>query len=97
MPRPIRVTVWHEYRHDNPDGPRPNARCIELYPDGMHHALKAGLEKHLGQQVQVQTLTLDQDENHGITDQLLDNTDVMTWWGHCAHRKSPSASARGWA
>jgi len=85
MPRPIRVTVWHEYRHDNPQGPRPNKKCIELYPDGMHQAVKAGLEKHLGQKVQVQTITLDQDENHGITDELLDRTDVMTWWGHCAH------------
>lgn len=85
MANPLRITVWHEYRHDNPDGPKPNAKCVELYPDGMHAAMKSAIEEHLGEDAVVTTATLDQDENHGLSDELLANTDVMTWWGHCAH------------
>ena len=32
----------------------------------------------------VQTATLDQPE-HGLTDEVLANTDVLTWWGHMGH------------
>ena len=82
---PLRVTVWHEYRHDNPDAEKPNAESMKLYPKGMHAEMKSAIEEHLGQDVVVTTATLDQDENHGLSDELLANTDVMTWWGHCAH------------
>lgn len=85
MSSPLRVTVWHEYRHDNPEAAKPNATCMELYPDGMHAAMKAAIEEHLGSDVVVTTATLDQDEDHGLSDELLANTDVMTWWGHAAH------------
>jgi trehalose utilization protein len=30
------------------------------------------------------TATLDEPE-HGLTEKVLDNTDVLIWWGHCAH------------
>lgn len=84
---PLRVTVWHEYRHDNPDSERPNAECMRLYPEGMHAQMKSAIEEHLGSDVVVTTCTLDQDEDHGLSDELLANTDVMTWWGHMAHDK----------
>jgi len=80
MPAPIRVTVWHEYRHEHK-----NQTVASHYPDGMHIALKNGIEKVLGGGVAITTATLDQDDNHGLSDELLANTDVMTWWGHCAH------------
>ncbi len=90
--RPLRVTVWHEYRHDNPKSKHPNATCIKLYPDGMHAAMKSAIEEHLNDAafahfrgVQVTTATLDQSPDHGLTDELLAQTDVLTWWGHCAH------------
>jgi trehalose utilization protein len=82
---PLRVTVWHEYRHDNPDAPNPNATSMKLYPDGMHAAMKSAIEEFLGRDVEVTTATLDQDDDHGLSDELLAQTDVMTWWGHCAH------------
>src|SRR4029078_9647952 len=34
----------------------------------------------------VRTATLDQ-PSHGLTDEVLANTDVMTWWGHMAHHQ----------
>ncbi|MEM9417516.1 MAG: ThuA domain-containing protein [Planctomycetota bacterium] len=84
---PLRVTVWHEYRHDNPDSEHPNATAMELYPEGMHGAIKSAIEEHLGSDAVVTTATLDQDDDHGLSDELLANTDVMTWWGHMAHDK----------
>jgi len=83
---PLRVTVWHEYRHDNPASEHPSAESIKLYPQGMHAEMKSAIEEHFGAgEIQVTTATLDQDEDHGLSDGLLANTDVMTWWGHMAH------------
>lgn len=77
---PLRVTVWHEFRHE-----KTNETVRGVYPDGMHTVMKAAIEEHLGDGVVVTTATLDQDDNHGLSDELLENTDVMTWWGHAAH------------
>ncbi len=79
---PIRVTVWGENHHENSD--RDRAGMAERYPDGMHGAIAAGLTELLGDQVEVRTATLDQPE-HGLTDEVLESTDVLTWWGHAAH------------
>ncbi len=56
----------------------------ERYPEGMHGAIAAGLTEVLGDAVQVRTATQDQPE-HGLTADVLDNTDVLTWWGHATH------------
>lgn len=77
---PIRVTVWHEYRHE-----KSKPGVAELYPQGMHVTVKQAIEEHLGDEVVVRTATLDEPE-HGLTDDVLANTDVMTWWAHGAHR-----------
>ena len=73
----IRVTVWNEYRHE-----RENEIVAKIYPDGIHAALAA----RFGQETDltVRTATLDEPE-HGLTREVLDNTDVLTWWGHRAH------------
>ncbi len=76
---PIRVTVWGENQHEQK---QPEVRA--LYPDGMHGAIAAGISENLGDQVTVRTAVLDDDE-HGLTDEVLAETDVLTWWGHMAH------------
>ncbi len=73
----IRVTVWGEYRHE-----KSNPAVAKVYPDGMHEAIAAGLRKQPG--FKVRTATLDEPE-HGLTDAVLNSTDVLTWWGHTAH------------
>jgi len=73
---PIRVTIWHEYRHEHH-----NETVAQIYPDGMHIAIKNGLEPY---GFDIKTATLDEPE-HGLTQDVLDNTDVLTWWGHMAH------------
>lgn len=75
----IKVTVWHEYAHEKIDE---NVR--KIYPDGMHIAIKNFLKDDF----EVRTATLD-DEECGLTKEVLDNTDVLIWWGHMAHGKVP--------
>src|SRR4029078_11949471 len=55
-----------------------------MYPAGMHSAIAAGLSQSLGERVRVRTATLEQHE-HGLAEDVLDDTDVLTWWGHGAH------------
>lgn len=79
--RPIRVTVWGENRHEQLE-----PAVAERYPEGMHGAIAQGLEAQLGGRVQVRTATLD-DPEHGLTEEVLRETDVLTWWGHAAHEE----------
>jgi len=79
MPTPIRTTVWNEFRHE-----KTHAEIGKLYPDGMHGAIAAGLEAAGG--IQARTATLDEPE-HGLSEQVLAETDVLTWWGHMAHHE----------
>ena len=76
---PIRVLVWGENRHEQTE-PGVAAR----FPTGMHGAIRDGLEQQLGSRATVATVTLD-DPEHGLTDDVLDATDVLLWWGHAAH------------
>ncbi len=71
-----RITVWNEYRHE-----RENEFIGSVYPQGIHGAIAEGLR---GAGFAVQTATLDEPE-HGLTEEVLANTDVLTWWGHKAH------------
>jgi len=76
---PIRVTVWGENVHEQRD-----ASVKEIYPDGMHTAIANGIRANLGDRVVVRTATL-QEPEHGLTEEVLAETDVLTWWGHAAH------------
>jgi trehalose utilization protein len=79
QPRTINVTVWGENVHEHRD-----ANVREIYPDGMHETIAEALRRRLGAEVSVRTATLDQPE-HGLTTDVLESTDVLTWWGHTAH------------
>lgn len=73
----IRVTVWHEYLHE-----KRNPKVAEVYPEGIHGAIAAHLRTHAD--MEVRTATLEEPE-HGLTDEVLANTDVLIWWGHAGH------------
>jgi len=75
----IRVTVWNEGRHE-----KTNAQIAAIYPEGMHGAIAKHLRTQAG--IEVRTATLDEPE-HGLTDEVLAKTDVLTWWGHMAHHE----------
>ncbi len=74
--QPIRVTVWNEGRHE-----KKNPKVTAIYPNGIHGAIAAALQTN---GFQTRTATLDEPE-HGLTEQVLAETDVLTWWGHLAH------------
>ena len=78
---PIRVTVWNEFLHE-----QQNPLVRDIYPHGIHNAIANGLRQELGNHVAVRTATLYEPE-HGLTDQTLNNTDVLVWWGHMAHEQ----------
>jgi trehalose utilization protein len=73
----INVTVWNEYRHE-----RESEQIAAVYPNGIHEAIAEHL-RTVGD-FNVRTATLDEPE-HGLTDEVINSTDVMLWWGHKAH------------
>jgi trehalose utilization protein len=77
--RDIHVTVWGENIHEQTED-----EVRARYPEGMHAAIAGGIAGLLGDAVRVRTATL-QDPEHGLTKAVLDDTDVLTWWGHAAH------------
>ncbi|MCA0452924.1 MAG: ThuA domain-containing protein [Chloroflexi bacterium] len=72
----LRVTVWNEARHE-----KKNPEVQKVYPNGMHNVIADALKAY---GFDVGTATLDEPE-HGLTEEVLANTDVLTWWGHLAH------------
>lgn len=77
MDSKIKVTVWNEYRHEREDD-----EIKAVYPTGIHAVIADGLRGHAD--FSVGTATLDQPE-HGLSEELLNGTDVLIWWGHKAH------------
>ena len=81
----IRVLVWNEFKHE-----QENPRVAAIYPNGIHNVIAEFLGKE--EDIDVKTATL-YDENCGITKEILDNTDVIIWWGHMAHDQVPDEVA----
>ncbi len=73
----MRITVWNEFVHE-----RESEEVRAIYPDGIHGHLAAELTRDTNWQVR--TATLDQPEN-GLPQSIIDDTDVLIWWGHRAH------------
>ncbi|RIK80304.1 MAG: trehalose utilization protein ThuA [Planctomycetota bacterium] len=85
MSTPLRVTVWNEYVHE-----RTSDAVAKIYPQGIHSAVADAIRQHLGSGVSVRTATLDEPD-HGLTEEVLAATDVLTWWGHAAHERVEDA------
>jgi trehalose utilization protein len=82
MAQPLRITVWNEFRHE-----KKNPRIAEIYPDGIHGTIARSLSEG---GFTVRTATLDEPE-HGLTKEVLSETDVLFWWGHMAHNEVDDA------
>jgi trehalose utilization protein len=74
---PLRVTVWHEFRHE-----KKHPEVAAVYPNGMHEAIAGYLRKR--PDLAVQTATLDEPEA-GLPLEKVNGTDVFVWWGHGFH------------
>lgn len=73
----IKVTIWNEHWHEShiPDQ-------MTQYPDGIHGAIAAAFAGD--DRFTVRTALMDSPQQ-GLPDELLDDTDVLIWWGHCRH------------
>ena len=74
----LRVTVWNEYIHEKNE-----ERIKKVYPNGIHGAIAEMLGKTTDFIIKTTTL---EEPFHGLTDEVLENTDVLIWWGHVAHK-----------
>ena len=74
----INVTVWNEYVHEKTE------RISKVYPDGIHGAIASMLGRDKKYNIRIATLEM---EEHGLSEEVLNDTDVLIWWGHCAHEK----------
>lgn len=81
----VKVTIYNEFLHEKND---PIVK--EVYPQGIHMTLKEGLQS---EDILIRTVTLDE-EDCGLTKEVLKDTDVLIWWGHMAHNKVPDEVAR---
>jgi trehalose utilization protein len=75
----IRVTVWNEYA-----GEQQVKAVTDIYPRGLHVTIAEFLNKEPGISAKTSIIT---DDEQGLTEAVLDNTDVMIWWGHMLHDK----------
>ena len=73
----IRVTIWNEYRHE-----KRSEQVRAIYPEGIHKTIGAFLSEC--EDLEITYATLD-DPHQGMPDEVLNNTDVLIWWGHTAH------------
>lgn len=73
----LNVTIYNEYKHEREDD-----ACAKVYPNGIHAVLADFIQK--GIECNIRTFTVD-DVNEKLTDEVLDDTDVILWWGHMAH------------
>ncbi|MDR1094530.1 MAG: ThuA domain-containing protein [Clostridiales bacterium] len=74
----IKVTVWNEER-EGEDRWQP---VQEMYPQGLHSVIADALNKESDITARAALLS---DEEQGLTESVLDNTDVLIWWAHGRH------------
>ena len=73
----IKVTIWNEFVHEK------SGVVKEVYPEGIHECLKKELLER-DSNLQIRTATLEE-PNHGLSEEILHDTDVLVWWGHMSH------------
>ncbi len=73
-----KVVVWSEGSASVDKGSK------EIYPKDINTAIAEGLKPLEAQGWQVVTASLN-DPDQGVSDELLNSTDVLIWWGHKKH------------
>ena len=82
----MKITVFAEYGKDFKNW-EPN---LSMHPRGLHETLKDVFSA-----VGEVTAVYQDDGDHcaRLTDEILNNTDVLVWWGHMMHHAVPDALA----
>ena len=79
----INVTIYNEFVHE-----QKNEFVAKIYPEGIHGAIAAGMKNEADFNIRFATLEM---AEHGLSEEVLNNTDVLMWWGHIAHGKVDDA------
>ncbi len=77
MSKKLNVVIWNEFRHEK----RVKA-VADIYPEGIHACIRDFLKSD--EELEITLAALD-DPDQGISDELLEKTDILLWWGHMAH------------
>lgn len=77
MSKKINVVIWNEFRHEKND-----PAVAQIYPEGIHACIRDFLKEDDNLNI---TLAALDDPYQGLPDDLLNNTDVLFWWGHMSH------------
>lgn len=72
------MTVWNEFR-DEQRGPS----ILEMYPDGVHGEIGCMLADCEDMEVRLAAFY---DEEHGLSREILDNTDVLPYYSYRLER-----------
>lgn len=81
----LSITIWNEGLHE-----KTSPAVAAHYPDGIHAVLAEALGSL--EDVRIRTATLE-DPDCGLPPEVLDDTDVLLWWGHMAHGRVPDETA----
>jgi trehalose utilization protein len=69
----VRVLVWSEFTEPK-----------EVYPEGIHGEIASFLNSHPSISARTSQLS---DVAYGLSQEALDGTDVLFWWGHAKHNE----------
>ena len=81
----LRITVWNENIHE-----KEMEEVRKNHPNGLHGTVADALRED--PEFVVRTATLD-DPDCGLTEEVLNDTDVLFWWGHAGHQLVPDEVA----
>lgn len=95
LQKPIRISIFNENLHDKEEATR------RVYPDGIHGALAAcftepsgaGSDHCCGAPFAAPRIALQDMPECGLSDELLENTDVLFWWSHLLNGRVPDEIA----
>ena len=73
----LNVVIWNEFRHE-----KTKEEVKALSPNGLHAYLKDVLDVNGDMEVSLAALD---DPDQGLSDERLEQIDVLVWWGHMAH------------
>ncbi|MDQ0900602.1 ThuA domain-containing protein [Paenibacillus sp. V4I7] len=73
----IKVTIWNEFLQE-----QRKEEVARIYPKGMHVAIADGIRQD-GFEISFATFN---EPEHGLTQEKLDATDVLIYWGHVDHK-----------
>lgn len=76
----IKLTVWNE------DNCAQSENVAKAYPDGINAYLAEMFSEENDFEVTKASL---EDPDCGLPEEVLENTDVLVWWGHCKHEQVP--------